>query len=144
MTIKVKRLFDCNLPLPEFHTVGASGFDLRSNEPRAVEVGPGSHATFKTGFAYEVPAGFELQVRPRSGLSSRHNVVVQFGTVDSDYRGELKLTLVNHSRTSHVIEPGDRIAQGVVMAVPRIELKEVESLNTTPRGSKGYGSTGFK
>lgn len=142
--IKVKRVNECRLDLPSYHSEGASGFDLSANIDRSVELGHTNHYTVPTGFAFEVPEGYELQIRPRSGLAFKHNVSVSMGTIDSDYRGEVKLNMVNHGRVPYVIMPGDRIAQAVLVPIIRANLIEVEELSKTERGARGFGSTGNK
>ena len=135
------------LPLPSYQSGGAAGLDLLAAiapntqlvlEPRARDIVP-------TGVVIELPAGFEAQVRPRSGLALKHGVTVLNapGTIDSDYRGELKVILINTDRdTPFVVEPGMRIAQLVVAPVTRVELREEQSLPLSSRGGGGFGSTG--
>lgn len=142
MKLKLKRLGDCKLPLPKYHTDGASGFDLCANLDRSVELGPGNHYTVPTGFAFEIPEGYELQVRPRSGLAFKHMVMTTLGTIDSDYRGEVKLNMVNFSKREYVIRPGDRIAQAVLTPVVQASFEEVIELSKTDRANQGFGSTG--
>lgn len=144
MKLKVKRMGDHNLPLLKYETDGASGFDLRA----LIMGGPlrlraGAITSLACGFAFEVPQGFELQVRPRSGLSSK-GIVGTFGTVDSDYRGEVRVILTNMSGEPVTISHGDRIAQGVIAPVVRAEVEEAETLSETARGGNGFGSTGTK
>jgi dUTP pyrophosphatase len=131
---------DSLIKVPAYATEGAAGFDLTSAESRCVELGPGNKYGFKTGLKFEIPDGYEMQVRPRSGLAFKHGVATTFGTVDSDYRGEVMINLINHGRTSMVITPGDRIAQGVIVPVTRVEFEMVDELTKTVRGSKGFGS----
>ena len=134
------------LPLPAYETEGAAGFDLRAAVPAdvPVEMAPGSRARVPIGFAVAVPGGYELQVRPRSGLAVRHGVTVLNapGTVDADYRGPVAVLLVNHGSDVFRIERGDRIAQGVVAPVMRAATVEVWDLDATERGTGGFGSTG--
>ena len=159
MRVKVKRIGNHSLPLPKYETEGAAGFDLRArvgfNEMRAQSLGcweggnapsgvvlqEGDIAVIGCGFAFEAPAGFELQVRPRSGLSKR-GAIVTLGTVDSDYRGEVAVIVTNTSTEPLRISTGDRIAQGVIAPVVRAELVEAEELSETARGGNGFGSTG--
>ncbi len=124
-------------------SAGAAGFDLHSAEHLTLK--PGEIALVPTGFAIALPPHHEGQVRARSGLATRHGVapVNSPGTVDADYRGELKVPLINHGREAFVIRRGDRIAQLVVCPVPPIELQEVDQLPETDRGSAGFGSTGI-
>lgn len=161
MTLKVKRIGDHGLPLPKYETEGASGFDLRAfvnydfwkDEDVAgcgrihsgdyVVLNHGDRISLPCGFAFEVPEGNELQVRPRSGLSSK-GIVCAFGTVDSDYRGEVRVILTNQSDEPFTISNGDRVAQGVIAPVSRPPLVEVEELTPTTRGGNGFGSTGTR
>ena len=131
-----------DLPLPAYASAGAAGFDLRAAAD--ISIAPGAIALVPTGFAVAVPAGFELQVRPRSGLAAKFGVTVlnSPGTVDSDYRGEVAVILINHGRADFAIARGDRIAQAVIAAAPQAQLIEVTSLDETTRGSGGFGSTG--
>ncbi|MFZ4687687.1 MAG: dUTP diphosphatase [Polymorphobacter sp.] len=131
-----------DLPLPAYASAGAAGFDLRA--AAAMTIAPGHFALVPTGFAVAVPDGFELQVRPRSGLAVKHGVTVlnSPGTVDSDYRGEVSVCLINHGAAAFEIARGDRIAQALVTAAPQVALVEVLELGATARGSGGFGSTG--
>lgn len=142
LPVKVKRIGNHTLPLPKYETEGAAGFDLRASLTDAVMLPKhGTAATIGCGFAFEVPPGHELQVRPRSGLT-KAGVAVSLGTVDSDYRGEVKVHLRLVGAESFVIRDGDRIAQGVIAPVVRAELVESEELSETARGGNGFGSTG--
>jgi len=127
---------------PVYMSDGAAGLDLAAAE--AVVLRPGERALVATGWAIAVPAGFEAQVRPRSGLAAKHGVTClnSPGTIDSDYRGEVKVLLINHGAEPFAIEPGMRIAQLVVSPVTRVALEEAAELPTTPRGDGGFGSTG--
>lgn len=133
---------------PEYATSGASGFDLRANENTVLKAG--EFKGISTGLYFELPLGYEIQVRPRSGLAFKNGVTVlnSPGTVDSDYRGEIKVILINHSKVDFNIAKGDRIAQAViatVLAKNFINLKRVSSIsNDTNRGTGGFGSTGIK
>ncbi|MGI4942249.1 MAG: dUTP diphosphatase [Janthinobacterium lividum] len=131
-----------DLPLPAYATAGAAGFDLRAAE--AAVVAPGARHVVATGFAVAVPHGWEMQVRPRSGLATRHGVTVinSPGTVDSDYRGPLMVCLVNLGTEAFSIARGDRIAQAVIAPAPQLVLVEAEELDGTVRGDRGFGSTG--
>ena len=130
------------LDLPRYETEGSAGLDLRADEP--VALAPGERALVPTGLALEIPPGFEGQVRPRSGLAARHGVGLLNapGTIDSDYRGEVKVVLVNHGQQPVRFERGERIAQLVVAPVARAVLEVVEALGDTGRGAGGFGSTG--
>jgi dUTP pyrophosphatase len=131
-----------NLPLPGYATEGSAGMDLPAAE--AATLPPGGRASVGTGLALELPEGMEAQVRPRSGLAFRHGVTVLNapGTVDSDYRGEVKVLLVNLGDAPFEIAPGDRIAQLVVAPVTRAELHVETTLADTDRGAGGFGHTG--
>jgi dUTP pyrophosphatase len=142
-TIAFQRLpGNTDLPLPTYATAGAAGFDLRA--AASLSLAPGQFAMVPTGFAMAIPAGLEMQVRPRSGLAAKHGVTVLNtpGTVDSDYRGEVAVILINHGSSSFAINRGDRIAQGVIAAAIQVPLVEVDSLDATSRGAGGFGSTG--
>ncbi|HEY2901168.1 MAG TPA: dUTP diphosphatase [Polyangia bacterium] len=130
--------------VPRYMSAGAAGMDLASAADEPVRLEPGARVGVPTGLALEIPAGFEGQVRPRSGLALRFGVTIVNapGTIDSDYRGELVVLLVNLGREPHVINPGDRIAQLVIAPVTQVELAEAEDLSDTVRGSGGFGHTG--
>ena len=127
---------------PEIKTIGSSGADVRSVE--RVELSPGEFRIINLGFSVAIPKGYEIQVRPRSGLAARHGVTVLNapGTVDSDYRGEMKVILINHGPRTFSVNPGDRIAQIVLAKVERAHYEEVVQLDDTARGVGGFGSTG--
>ncbi|MCJ7422106.1 dUTP diphosphatase [Sphingomicrobium astaxanthinifaciens] len=133
-----------DLPLPAYATPGAAGMDVQSAED--VIIPPGGRHAVATGFRVAIPEGYEIQVRPRSGLAFKHGVTVPNtpGTIDSDYRGELKVLLINHGPDPFVIERGMRIAQIVPAAVTRAAFLEVADLDETTRGQGGFGSTGTK
>jgi dUTP pyrophosphatase len=130
------------LELPAYETEHAAGMDLRAAE--AAILPPGGRALVATGFAIALPHGFEAQVRPRSGLAAKHGVTVLNapGTIDADYRGEIKVILINHGAEAFAIKRGDRIAQMIVAPVTQIKLNEQASLSDTARGAGGFGSTG--
>ncbi len=130
------------LDLPSYHTQGAAGLDLRADE--ACALAPGERRLVPTGLAVELPAGHEAQVRPRSGLAARHGIgmVNAPGTIDEDYRGEVAVVLVNLGQEPFQVHRGDRIAQLVVAPVTKVEVRLVEELSQTERGSDGFGSTG--
>ena len=132
------------LPLPAFATSGSAGMDLCAAVDSEETLAAGERRLIPTGFAIELPEGFEAQVRPRSGLALRHGVTVANapGTVDSDYRGEIKVILINLGQAAYTLARGDRIAQLVVAPVSRIELLEVTELGETERGAGGFGHTG--
>ncbi len=132
------------LPLPGYATEGAAGMDLLAAVTETLVVGPGERALVPTGISVALPPGHELQVRPRSGLALRHGLVLPNspGTIDEDYRGELKVIVMNLGDAPLAIERGMRIAQGVLSPVLRVEWREVEALDETARASAGFGSTG--
>jgi dUTP diphosphatase len=145
--IQIKRLaHNADLPLPAYETDGAAGMDLRAAVPddAPMTVRPGSRALVPTGLAMAVPAGFEAQVRPRSGLASKKGVTCLNtpGTIDSDYRGEVQVILANLGEEDFVIRRGDRIAQLVICPVTRARWSETGDLDETTRGAGGFGSTG--
>ena len=130
------------LPLPAYETAGAAGMDLRAAEDIVLK--PGARCLMPTGISVALPHGYEAQVRPRSGLAVKNGVTVLNapGTIDSDYRGEVKVPLINHGQHDFVITRGDRIAQVVVAPVSRISWRVVEALDDTARGAGGFGSSG--
>lgn len=130
--------------LPEYRTSGAAGLDLCAALAEPLLLGVGERRMIPTGLALAIPEGYEGQVRPRSGLALRHGIgmVNSPGTIDSDYRGELGVILINHGQEPFRIAPGDRIAQLVICPVARARLVEVAALDDTQRGAGGYGSTG--
>lgn len=141
--INITRLpHGADLPLPTYATAGAAGMDLRSAESLTLK--PGARALVATGIAIALPENTEAQIRPRSGLAVKHGVTVLNapGTIDCDYRGEIKVPLINHGSEDFIITRGDRIAQMVVAPVAIAQLTEVENLDETPRGSGGFGSSG--
>jgi dUTP pyrophosphatase len=143
--ILIKRLSK-NITLPKYETDGSSGMDLAANIENEVEISPGKTAIIPTGLAVSIPKNFEIQIRPRSGLAAKNQISVLNtpGTIDADYRGELKVILVNLGKISFKVEKGLRIAQMVLCPVVRATLKEVETLEGTKRGVGGFGSTGTK
>ena len=147
VTVRIARVREgfSDLPLPAYETPGAAGMDLRAAVEGAVVV-PGGGATrlVPTGLAIAVPPGFEAQVRPRSGLAAKHRVTVLNapGTIDSDYRGEVQVLLINHDEGPFVIRRGERIAQLVIAPVARAQWASVSTLDDTERGAGGFGSTG--
>lgn len=144
-TVRILRLpHGDDLPLPAYESAGAAGLDLRAAVDRPLVIEAGRRAMVPTGLAIALPAGFEAQVRPRSGLAAKHGVTVLNapGTVDADYRGEIKVILVNHGDASFTVERGDRIAQMVIAPVTVATLVEATHLDETARGDGGFGSTG--
>ncbi|SKA17915.1 dUTP diphosphatase [Consotaella salsifontis] len=143
--ISVKRLPHAEgLPLPSYETAGAAGADLRAALGEPMTLAPGARALVPSGLAFEIPHGYEVQVRPRSGLAARHGIALVNapGTIDSDYRGEVMAILVNLGAEPFTIRHGDRIAQLVVAPVVQAAFQEAASLSDTARGSGGFGSTG--
>ncbi len=141
--VKVQRLpHGIGLPLPAYATPGAAGMDVVAAED--VVIAPGARHPVATGLALAIPEGFEIQVRPRSGLSLKHGITVPNtpGTIDSDYRGELKVLLINHGAEPFAIARGDRVAQLVLAPVVQAAWDEVAELDETARGAGGFGSTG--
>ena len=141
--IEVKRLpHGEGLPLPQYATDGAAGMDIVAAED--VTIAPGDRHAVATGLSVAIPHGFEIQVRPRSGLAFKHGITVPNtpGTIDSDYRGELKVLLINHGTEDFAIARGDRVAQLVVAPVTQGIWQEVDELDATDRGAGGFGSTG--
>jgi dUTP pyrophosphatase len=134
------------LDLPRQQTAGAAGVDLHAalGISETLEIAPGRYAMIPTGFAIALPEGYEAQIRPRSGLAAKHGVTVlnSPGTVDADYRGEIKVLLINHGQAPFEVRRGDRIAQMVVAPVSAVSFREEEALDETQRGDKGHGSTG--
>jgi dUTP pyrophosphatase len=141
LKIKIKKLDD-HAVIPQYQTAGAAGFDLHS--VIKVMLHPGERALINTGLAMEIEDGYELQIRPRSGLAYKYGITVLNapGTIDSDYRGEIKVLLINNSNETFTIQQNERIAQGVVQAVIQASFEEVKELSDTDRGTGGFGSTG--
>jgi dUTP pyrophosphatase len=142
--VKVKIINQSPFPLPAYATEGSAGMDLRANLSGPAELQPMERQMIPTGIFIELPPGYEAQVRPRSGLAARHGITClnSPGTVDSDYRGELKVILINLSSEVQVLHPGDRIAQLVVASVVRVGWDEVEEIGVTDRNTGGFGHTG--
>jgi len=132
------------LDLPAYETAQAAGMDMRAAIDTPLTLAPGAFALVPTGLAMALPVGFEAQIRPRSGLAAKHGVTVLNtpGTIDSDYRGEVKIILINHGTEAFVISRGERIAQMVIAPVVQAVCETVEELNATARGAGGFGSTG--
>jgi dUTP pyrophosphatase len=143
VSLKFKRLRPDAI-LPRYATEGAAGLDICFCADEFRSLKPGGWGIFATGLAVEIPLGWELQCRPRSGLAGNYGLTVlnSPGTIDSDYRGELKVILINHGPSSFAIKPGDRIAQLVLAQVPQASIEEVYELSSTERGEGGFGSTG--
>ena len=132
-----------NIILPEYKTDGSSGMDLMANVEQTVKISPGEKKIISTGIMIAIPEQYEIQIRPRSGLAAKNGISVLNtpGTIDSDYRGEIKIILINLGKDIFEIKKNDRIAQMIVCPIIKVELEEVESLPETVRGKGGFGST---
>ena len=146
INVKIKRIgsSDKDLPLPKRMTEHSAGFDLRADVTEPTQLAIGQILLVPCGFAMALPEGYEAQIRPRSGLASKFGVTLvnSPGTIDSDYRGEVKVPLINLGKESFTIERGTRIAQMLVLPVPKVNLVEVDELDETGRGKGGFGHTG--
>jgi len=144
--MQVKIINNSKHPLPSYETIHSAGMDLRANLDTPVVLKTLEHALIPTGLFIELPVGYEAQVRPRSGLAAKKGVTVLNtpGTIDADYRGEVKVILVNLSNDEFVVEDGERIAQMIIAKHERAELAEVKELQQTSRGAGGFGHTGTK
>lgn len=142
--MKVKVINKSHHPLPAYKTKGAAGMDLHAYLTETITLEPLERKLIPTGLFMEIPYGYEVQVRPRSGMAYKHGITVANapGTIDSDYRGELKVILINLSNETFTIQDGDRVAQMVIAKHDWAEWEEVESLDETERGSGGFGHTG--
>lgn len=142
--MKVKIVNHSRFALPEYQTALSAGMDLRANIKESISLEPLQRALIPTGLYVELPAGYEMQIRPRSGLAAKQGVTVLNapGTIDADYRGEIKVILVNLSPDVVIINDGERVAQAVVARCEQVEWESVEELSTTERGEGGFGSTG--
>lgn len=142
--IQVKIVNHSEYPLPEYKTDGSAGMDLRANLSASLTVAPHERVLIPTGLFIELPAGFEAQIRPRSGLALKKGLSIPNspGTIDSDYRGEIKVILINLSAEDQIIEAGERIAQMVVSRHETVQWKETGRLGDSERGAGGFGSTG--
>ena len=145
VAVRVRRLpHNQDLPLPAYATAGAAGMDLLAAVAAPVTIGSGERVLIPTGLAIALPPGYELQIRPRSGLALRHGIVLPNspGTIDEDYRGEIQVIVLNTGSEPFVVERGARIAQGVLAPVVRVAWEEVVELDVTARNEGGFGSTG--
>jgi len=146
VTVRITRLSSStgDIPLPAYATSGSAGMDVRAAVDGDVVLSPGASALVPTGFAIALPVGFEAQIRPRSGLAAKHGIGIlnSPGTIDADYRGEVKIILNNFGREDFVIHRGDRIAQMVIASYARAAWDETDSLDETDRGAGGFGHTG--
>ena len=143
--IQIKKLSN-SVSIPKYETSGSSGMDIAAHIENNIIINPGEKALVSTGLSVAIPKGYEIQIRPRSGLAAKKNITVLNtpGTIDADYRGEIKVILINLGKEKFIIENGERIAQMVVCPVVQANLEEVEELSSTERGSSGFGSTGTK
>ena len=141
--ILVKK-FDKNIKLPAYKTSGSSGMDIMAYTKNKITISAGKTAMIPTGIAVAIPKNYEIQIRPRSGLAAKKNISVLNtpGTIDSDYRGEIKIILINLGKRSFVVKSGDRVAQMVLCPIAKGKLQEVRKLPKTVRGKGGFGSTG--
>ena len=141
--ILIKRLSK-DINLPKYETDGSSGMDLSANIDSNIKIQPGETSIIPTGISVSIPKNFEIQIRPRSGLAAKNNISVLNtpGTIDSDYRGEIKIILFNHGNENFVINNKDRIAQMVLNPIIKMELEEIKELPKSIRGEEGFGSTG--
>jgi len=142
--VKIKIVNTSANPLPQYATNGSSGMDIRASLDIPVTLQPLQRTLIPTGLFVEIPTGYEIQIRPRSGLAIKQGITCLNtpGTIDSDYRGEIKIILINLSSEEHVINPGDRIAQMIIQKIERAALEQVEILNETERAAGGFGHTG--
>ena len=143
--IQIKKLSN-SVSIPKYETSGSSGMDIAAHIENNIIINPGEKALVSTGFSVAIPKGYEIQIRPRSGLAAKKNITVLNtpGTIDADYRGEIKVILINLGKEKFVVKNGERIAQMVVCPVVQANLEEVKELSGTKRGSDGFGSTGAK
>ena len=143
--ILIKRLSNY-INLPRYETEGSSGMDLSANINSNIVIEPGDSTIIPTGISVSIPKNFEIQIRPRSGLAAKNQISVLNtpGTIDADYRGEIKVILINLGKKKFVVEKGSRIAQMVLCPIAKAKIREVENLEKTDRGSGGFGSTGTK
>ena len=143
--IQIKKLSNF-VSTPKYETPGSSGMDIAAHIEEKIIINPGEKSLVPTGFSLAIPRGYEVQIRPRSGLAAKKNITVLNtpGTIDADYRGEIKVILINLSKEKFIIENGERIAQMVVCPVVQAKFEEVKELSDTVRGSSGFGSTGTK
>lgn len=147
VNVELKKLENfAGLELPAYETDLAAGVDMRAAIEKTMTLAPGNRALVATGLAMALPPGYEAQIRPRSGLAYKHgiSVVNTPGTIDADYRGEVKILLINHGKEPFAINRGDRIAQMIIAPVTQANFETVETLSETARGAGGYGSTGVK
>jgi len=142
--VQIKIVNESANPLPQYATKGSSGMDIRASLDIPVTLQPLQRTLIPTGLFVEIPTGYEIQIRPRSGLAIKQGITClnSPGTIDSDYRGEIKIVLINLSSEEQAINPGDRIAQMIIQKVERAEFEQVKILNETERAAGGFGHTG--
>ena len=147
LKIRINRIYDNtnDVPLPSYATIGSAGMDIYAAVEQDLIVGEGVTLLVPTGFSMEIPVGYEAQIRPRSGLAIKHNIGLMNspGTIDSDYRGEVKIVFTNYGKSDFVVKRGDRIAQMVIAKYERVEWTETDELSKTERGAGGFGHTGI-
>ena len=145
LKVKIQKFPNFKGELPAYQSLGASGFDVRAQLTSDLELSPGERALIPTGLAFEIPLGFEIQARPRSGLAIKSGIslVNTPGTIDADYRGEVKIIVINHGTESFMIKDQDRIAQLVLCPIFQAQFELTENLSSTERGAGGFGSTGL-
>ncbi len=146
LTIRISRISPNagDVPLPQYATEGSAGMDIYAAVAGEVTLQPGETALIPTGFSIEIPSGYEAQIRPRSGLAIKHQIGIlnSPGTIDSDYRGEVKIVLSNFGKNVFTVKRGDRIAQMIISSYTTVVWNEVDTLKTTARGAGGFGHTG--
>ena len=142
--MEVKIINQSHHPLPAYETIASAGMDLKANLDSPISIQPSDTVIIPTGLFMELPIGFEAQIRPRSGLAAKNGITVlnSPGTIDADYRGEIKVILINHGKKEFVINDGERIAQMVIAKHERVVWKESKQLEESERGTGGFGSTG--
>ena len=146
MTKLLIKRFSKNVIIPKYETSGSSGMDIAAYIKENIEINPNEKAIVPTGFSLSIPKGFEIQIRPRSGFAAKNDISVLNtpGTIDADYRGEIKVILINLGKKKFIVENGLRVAQMIMCPVVQAKIEEVEELSSTDRGSGGFGSTGTK
>ena len=146
MKIKIQKLPNASKKLPSYKTPGSVGMDIHAAISNPIKILPNKRALVPSGLIAEIPIGYEIQIRPRSGLALKYGITVLNtpGTIDSDYRGEIGVILINHGHETFMVKPEDRIAQMILSRVIKVELEEVDLLSNTQRGKDGFGSTGIK
>jgi dUTP pyrophosphatase len=144
MDLKITLLKHGPKVLPKYATKGSAGIDIKAGIKKPIKIAPGERILIPTGFKLEIPINYEVQIRPRSGLAIKHGITVlnSPGTIDSDYRGEVGVILINHSNKNFIVEPQDKIAQMVICNTTKAKLIKTKILSKTERGSGGFGSTG--